>query len=406
MANRTIAAAGALVALAAFGLGYAIARRPAAKPERAADTPRGAEQARLAIAEIVNEPATLENGYRLASLLRALGPDAVPAIEPTLRDPTGNLNAAQALLLIQFWVEQDAEDAATWASYAPLGYRTLALHLAIERLAESDLPAARRLAGGSGNTHLVKSLVTGWMRSGEPGLEDWIRNLGLGFERQKALGAYAREMIRLRGTEATAAWADALPDAEDGFKKEAFWRVTTELTYADPAAGRAFYEKHRNGSYGDNLLVSVSNAWVAVDGPAAMQWLSEQPEGQQRDDAVLDAVRSWTMSNSDALVSWARGWGRDATPHWFQPALPIFAKVVAVEDPAEAVEWAARIEDEGTRHLTFIQIAHRWRQRDPAAADAWLAASPLSEKQRARARGTASGDAKTNKTNTTNEESE
>ncbi len=383
-------ALGAILAAAGFGLGHTVASRAnlGSRTDTATRDPIGAEQARQAIGELVREPATLANAFRLASLLHALPPEAVPAIKPTLRDPSENIHAAQALLLIQFWVDHDAQGAAKWAAHAPFLYRTLALQLAIERLAESDPRAAQRIAGGGtgSDTRLLKPLVRGWLRSGEAGLEDWIRDFGLGFERQQALGAYARERIRRQGTSATAAWAEALPDTDDGFKLEAFRRVATELAYADPAAGVAWYQKHGAGPYGEGLQTSVSSAWVAVDGPAAMRWLSEQPAGRKRDDAVLDAVRSWTMGDSDGLMRWAGSWGPGAIEPWFQPALPIYAKIVAVEDPAEAVQWAERIEDEATRHLTFVQIAQRWFALDPAAAGAWLARSPLSEQERANAR--------------------
>ncbi len=379
-------ALGAILAAGGFALGYTVASRsnPGSGTDTAASDPLEAEQARQVIGELIREPATTANAFWLASLLHSLPPEAVPAIKPTLRDPSENIHAAQALLLIQFWVDHDAQGAAKWAARAPFLYRTLALQLAIERLAESDPRAAQRFVGrGTGSeTHLLKPLVRGWLRSGEPGLEDWIRDIGLAFERQKALGAYARERIRRQGTAATAAWAEALPDTDDGFKLEVFRRVATELAYADPAAGVAWYQEHGAGPYGDGLQTSVSNAWVTVDGPAAMRWLSQQPAGQKRDDAVLEAVRSWMTGDSDGLIRWAGS--PDAIEPWFQPALPIFAKIVAVEDPAEAVRWAARIEDEATRHLTFVQIAERWHALDPAAASAWLAQSPLSESERAK----------------------
>src|SRR5687767_2427625 len=189
------AALGALLATAGFALGHFVASSSAR--ERPTDTPAplGAEQARAELEAMVREPATLANARRLADRLAQFGPDAVPAIRPTLRDPSENLDAARALLLIQFWIDRDPQSAAQWAQInAPFLYKMLALQLSIERLAESDPTAARRLAGT--DRQLLKPLVRGWVRSGQPGAEDWIRDLGRGFERQKAIGAYARERIR------------------------------------------------------------------------------------------------------------------------------------------------------------------------------------------------------------------
>lgn len=379
------AALGALLATAGFALGHFVASS-SARP-RPIDTPAplGAEQARAALEAIVREPATLANARRLADRLAQLGPDAVPAILPTLRDPSENLDAARALLLIQFWIDRDPQSAAQWAqTNAPFLYKMLALQLSIERLAESDPTAARRLAGT--DRQFLKPLVRGWVRSGQPGVEGWIRDLGPGFERQKAIGAYARERIRRDGIAAVTAWAEALPDSEDGFKLDAFRRVTTELTYADPAAGVAWFEKHRGGPYGEDLLLSVGNAWVAEDGPAAMRWLSERPPGTERDNAVLDAIRAWSMSDHDALTHWAPAAKGEPIAAWFQPGLPIYAKLVGAKQPAEGIGWAERIDDAGQRAFTIVQISRRWRQLDPAAADAWLAQSPLSEAERSSAK--------------------
>ena len=52
---------------------------------------------------------------------------------------------------------------------------------------------------------------------------------------------------------------------------------------------------------------------------------------------------------------------------------------------SKGIPWAERIEDPARRTLTLVQIARRWHQRDPAAAEAWLAQSPLSEPKRASA---------------------
>ncbi len=388
MSKWNIAILGVVAAVAGFALGRGTATHSSDSSGTApsgSGAPVSAEQVRTELAAMVREPATLANAQRLANRLAELGPAAVPAIQPTLRDPSENIDSARALLLIQFWVDRDPKSAADWAvANAPFLYKSLALRLAIERLAESDPQAARRLAGS--DSQLLKPLVKGWVRSGQPGLEDWIRGFGVRFDRQKALGAYAREMIRREGVPAVAAWADALPDSDDGFKLDAIRRVATELTYADPEAGAAWYEKHRSGPYGADLLLAVGNAWVAVDGPAAMRWLSEREPGPERNGAVLDAVRSWGMSDLNDLTRWTPAQKGEPVPSWFQPGLPIYAKLIGAKQPAEGMAWAERIEDPSTRTLTTVQVARRWLRLDKPAAEAWLEQSPLSEADRARAR--------------------
>jgi hypothetical protein len=51
-------------------------------------------------------------------------------------------------------------------------------------------------------------------------------------------------------------------------------------------------------------MAAVAGAWVALDGPAAMRWVSEQPAGSERDDAVFEGLRSWAASDPAAAQSW------------------------------------------------------------------------------------------------------
>ena len=129
--------------------------------------------------------------------------------------------------------------------------------------------------------------------------------------------------------------------------------------------------------------MAVVDAWVAVDGPAAMRWVSQQPAGRERDDAVLDAMRCWGMVDVQGMKRWGREAGIDQVEAWFQPGLPIFARLIAADEPLEGIRWAERIADEPTRRLTLVQIAREWHASDPAAAKAWIAQSPLTEEERA-----------------------
>jgi hypothetical protein len=395
LANQVPTSLGARLAAAGVGLaagaviGYAVASRPVGAPGSDAAIPQGTDAARRAIAERVRAPASVENLEQLAHLLAQLGPEAIPAIAPTILHPGETLDAPRALVLLQFWIDRDPKSAAEWTSKrSPLGYRMLALAPAVERIAETDPKLAVKFVGRgvAANPNLLKPLVRGWVHSGQPGVEDWIRNLGYGFKRQKALGAFARAKIEKEGAAAAIAWLAALPESEDGLREDAFLRLTSELTYADPAAGVAWYEEHRDGPNGKGLMMAVVDAWVAVDGPGAMRWASQQPAGKERDDAVLDGVRWWGVADIDGLKRWGREMGVEPLAGWFQPGLPIFAKLYGNEEPIEGIHWAERIADPPTRDLTLVQIAREWHASDPTAAEAWIAQSPLSEEDRERAR--------------------
>ncbi len=380
-----LASAGVGAVLGA-GLVHAIAGRstPTASEPSAAPA-QSAEEAGRAIAEVLRAPASTESAAELAQLLTRLGPEAVGAIAPIILDPSETLDAPRAMLLTQFWADRDPLGAAKWATtLAPAAYRPSMLDVAVGKLAETDPQQAGPFVGGiSGpNTNLIKPFVHGWVLSEKPGVEDWVLNLGYGFKRQKALGALMRARIAKDGAPAAIAWWESLPESEDNFKLEAFHRLTTELAYADPDAGVAWYERHREGPYADGLMARVARAWVAVDGPAVMRWLSEQPAGPERDGAVVDTTRSWGSADLAAVRRWMPS--ADRIEDWFQPGLPLFARQIAFDEPLEGIRFAERITDEERRRTTIVQIARQWRMRDAAAAEAWIAQSPLSEEDRER----------------------
>jgi len=60
--------------------------------------------------------------------------------------------------------------------------------------------------------------------------------------------------------------------------------------------------------------------------------------------------------------------------------------LLAEDSPARAIEWAEQIEGSEEREIVLVDIARTWRERDEAAAEAWLLRSPLSEEAREKAR--------------------
>jgi hypothetical protein len=117
-----------------------------------------------------------------------------------------------------------------------------------------------------------------------------------------------------------------------------------------------------------------------------MQWLATAPASVERDLAVKDAFTAWVREDREGLVRWLTAMGPEGVEPWFQPAVIMSARVLASSEPAEATKWAAVVDDEQQRELAFVQVARRWRQQDPTAAEAWLQQSPLSEEARAKAR--------------------
>jgi hypothetical protein len=359
----------------------------------AAAAPLGSAEPRAAILDVLRERDAFARASRLSTLLPALGPEAVPQVRATLENLATDRSGVEIALLVRFWAIHAPKDAVTWALLkSPTGYRSGAIGAAFEPWAKVDPEAAGKRIQTMSLLPDAKldaaeiAVVRGWFESGLPGLEDYIRDLGMGVPQQRALGVFARNAIQRDGPEAIARWAESIPDEDETFKLDAFRQLGTQLAMIDPAAARAWCDAHCEGPFGTTLRQLIAQRWAAQDGRAAMQWLSTAPAGKERDWAVKGAFRGWFRSDRESLSSWVAAMGLDGVEPWFQPALEGYAIWVGATDPSEGMKWAAVITDDVDRERTFVTIARRWHLLDESAADAWIEQSPLSEEARERAR--------------------
>jgi len=387
MSKSLLALGGLVLAASGFLLGhYSASLRAAAGPD-------GNAASGDSIADVLADPEPFRRAQRLAALLPTLGPEAVPEVRKSFESSPGFHEGPAALeLLVRFWASHEPEAAALWAfSSAPPGCSIAAIEPAVERWASVDPKAAAQYIRTPGvyraSIEIAEvALVRGWFQSGVPGLEDYIRDLGLSLERQRALAALARETIRRDGIEAGGRWVEGLPDEDEVFKTEAFTQFAAELAKTDPTAAVAWCEVHCSGPYGASVRTQIATHWAARDGLATMRWLSTSPAGKDRDAAVETAFFAWRHNDAQGLSDWLEGMDAEKIEPWFRPAAARYALMLSRTDPAAALEWADRVEDEQERELALITIARRWRKQDQAAAEAWLEKSTLSEEARERAR--------------------
>ncbi len=388
-------------ALLAIGLA---ACEPGTPPNQTAAVPAATEAiaegetlddvVRDKLAEIVRDDDPYARARRLGALLPTLGPELVPSVVETLEDRTVDLGATELQLLLRYWATHRGEEAAQWArTKSPTNFRLAALFSAIAAWAEAEPEAAARVVWPWAvipdfQQVVPPALVGGWFAAGDPPeLRRWLRDIEHGIPRQRAIVAYIRVVVQEKGADAVRRWAESIPDDEEGYKLAVFRRVTSELSKLDVAAGLAWCETHCEGPFGNNMRSLIARTWVLQDGPAALAWLSGAEEGYDRDLAVRMAFAKWSRMDRQAAMDWMATQTAAGEPEpWLRPTYPVYAKLLAVEAPADAIEWALRIDGEDQRETALIQIARVWRHLDEAAAEAWLLDSPLSEEARAEAR--------------------
>jgi len=379
-----------------LGGGYALGQRAARSDGEASSIQAqafvsGKPESLRSLHEVLRDGDAGMRAEWLARELPRMGPEALPDIEVAIRSFDLNLGAVEYVLLTRALSRHDPEQAYKWALYnAPNSYRDGALMAAIDGWARRDplatVEALGALPPGEIKDLGLTSLVGGWYASGQPDLEQYIVDLGHGFARQRAMAAYVRALISDQGSDAAMAWAEGLSDDDARLKQTAFIQVALRLGIADPRKAVEWEDRHGDGPYGEVILQRAAGRWVLVDPPAAMKWLSESAPGERRDKAVKYVLQRWRQSDRDGMLRWVAEIGPEGIEPWFQPALGLYAMAVLRRDPLEAIKWAGAIESEADRNSTYVAIALKWRRLDPAAAEAWVAQSELSEEQKANAR--------------------
>jgi len=368
-------------------------------PIVAPDSPEASETPtsvlRGTLAEIVRDPDAYSRARRLGTLLPTLGPDAVPAVEQTLRNLQLDIRGTETELLTRFWATHQPEAATEWAKQEPrFEFNQTAVFAAVSVWAAQDPIAAvnatwewAMLPRSRFDRVVPSAVVNGWYERDDPdALQVFIHGLPPGVSRQRAIAAYIQRLLRSRGGDAVIDWAESRPDDDRAYKLAVFRRVTSQLAMLDVDAARVWCERHCDGPHGANLRTIIGSKWVLQDGPAAMAWLEASPPGYERDVAVRNTFLDWSVRKHEAAMAWMASRRPEGPDSWLEPAYLVYAKRLSGERPTEAIEWAQHVENEHERERLLIGIARVWRHSDEAAAEAWLSQSPLSEAAREKAR--------------------
>lgn len=383
----TLPCAAALGALALAGCDAGSPPPPSA-PEAPSSVSGGS------LSEVLRDADPYARARKLGALLPTLGAEAIPELQAALRDPTLELWSVEHELLVRFWASHEPEKATRWAAdRAPDLYRSAAVMAALPSWVRADLQkalvAVREWQRWRPDIHEAASraLVLGWYAAGHPGLTQYIQDLGTAIASQIALTTYLRAAIENEGSEPVMSWAESIPREDAAFKLTVYRQLASTLPLFDQAAGLRWCEAHCDGPFGNNLRKLIAVRWVRHDGPAAFAWLSTAPEGHEKNLAIRVTFHEWADWDPEAALAWmAEQTAGGEVPAWLEPALPVYADRLAWKSPATAIEWAQRIEKEREREVTLIKVARTWRASDEAAAEAWLAESPLSEEARAKVR--------------------
>ena len=173
------------------------------------------------------------------------------------------------------------------------------------------------------------------------------------------------------------AWADALPA---GATRDA---VQTQLARTlaergDPAAATQVLV--RLGRAADpKALKDIAGAWARRDPQAAADWAIAQPPGPAQSSALAGIVGTWANDDPRGVADWLAqfppGDARDRSVTAFLWRSNAWNMGTA-DRIAEFDAWFDRIDDPWRRAQAARSSFWQRKQRDPAAARAWLASLP------------------------------
>jgi hypothetical protein len=362
--------------VAAFAVGRG-ASRPGPTP--------APEDLGASIRRALAEGDVLERNVRTADLVQHLDAENLPEVRAVYDRLLTVIDQVDIRPFVAAWARFDPAGALEHTLAWPFKTkREFGVEAAMLEWARRD-PGAARLAyeeaapdHASVRRTLFIALVAGWVHSNQEGLASYIAELPLAGQ-ETAAGTAIGALVRRDGPEAVSAWVEPIlrnEAYETRFKRSLFRRATRSIARWHPERGLAWATAHAGEAYAQDGLRLVAEQWGAQDGPATMQWLRGQPEGELREQAVREGFVGWMNADPGGAREWLLA--ETLTP-FHDPAIEVYASRLDDRAPEKAIGWCERISDPKRRNGCLRTAAMQWYRIDAQAAEAWLQDSPLDE---------------------------
>jgi hypothetical protein len=382
MHNRVwIGIAASILLYALAGCGDDASDRVASGEKRASAMP---------LREIVTIRDGLDRVELLVARLRATKPEDVEELKAALKDRGQPVGPLERALVIEAWSRHDPEGAVRWALRRETGaVRDRAVQSAVRDWARQDPEAVLEVYDvgrmASQQPSLLTGFIEGWFEAEDSQyLDDFVRDLGPTDERVRGLKTLAELHVARDGVEPAIRWAESL-SGDPKFKSSLYRAVAAEVARSEPGVATAWCDRVCGTTNAEWLPTDLAQSWARHSGADAMDWLMTRPDEQETWIAARSAYREFVLADRAGALAWMEGTTEEQRrSRVLQGPVGMYISAVTDRDPDVATEWVLYLQDESQRELAWITIARRWRRRDEAAAEAWLANSPLSEEARAK----------------------
>ena len=363
--------------------------------------------------EIMASPGPLDRFQGIFSHVQNLPADQIEAEILLAREAmqAGNFDPerlfAMHLLMTRFGLEQP-ERAVTWLNGQDMMTRGFGTVTVLASLASKDPQAAAKFFNDPDNPILKMPRVGSfaalgvareWSRSDPAGAMAWAKSLpedsragaytGLvggmmagdplaatrtakelppGEDRERLMGNIA-ETWGNKDPQAALTWARTLEGEE---KTEATKKALNGWANKDPKAAAAHLAT-LSPQESDKYTGAVAGRWANRNPSEAAAWLTNQPEGEGRKEAMGSVMGSWAETEPEKASAWLVNQPVGASK---DTGIVTLANSQVKTDPEAALTWAATIQDPTTRSLQLKANVRQWARRDASAASQWVTTSP------------------------------
>ncbi|MDB6077300.1 MAG: hypothetical protein JWO82_1047 [Akkermansiaceae bacterium] len=195
-------------------------------------------------------------------------------------------------------------------------------------------------------------------------------------ERGEALGSLVPYMLT-QGGDAAKAWAATIKD--DRLRAGAIGQIADSLARQDPAATAAWLATNRSDA-ANQAMDNVLSTWVEKDKTAATAYYESMPAGDARTNALRGIANTLAQQDPKAAGEYLDSHSADANDRTYQQ----FVWNSFQGSPETAVQYIAKIGDEGNRNGTYDRVLRGWLRNDFDAASSYISTATLPQDVKAR----------------------
>lgn len=163
-----------------------------------------------------------------------------------------------------------------------------------------------------------------------------------------------------------AAWANSLPEDQRGGAMSA---AIEGLAQSDPVSAAAEISKMTDADARRDAVPTVAKNYARSDVRGSIDWLSSIDDDDAKIDSMREVMPIWASADNNAAVDFIKA---QTSPVVKDSAAESYIWSNRSSKPAELVEVAGMITNEGSRNRATGIVAARWMQEDKAAATEFI----------------------------------